>query len=95
MRLRELGKAYVRFALDHGSDFVLMFGATILKCDYPELHEAANATFDVLRGNVGEGGQCGSETQALKAWAIVHGLANLVVNGQLPLERALAVLDEA
>lgn len=28
-RLRALGKAYVRFALDHGSDFLLMFGAAI------------------------------------------------------------------
>ncbi|MGO4572189.1 TetR/AcrR family transcriptional regulator [Microvirga sp. 2TAF3] len=94
-RLRELGKAYVRFALEHGADFLLMFGVAISKSDYPELNEAADAAYDVLRRNVAVNTSGNQEIQTLRAWAIAHGLANLVANGQLPLERAFAVLDAA
>ncbi|MGO4706955.1 TetR/AcrR family transcriptional regulator [Microvirga sp. 2MCAF38] len=94
-RLRALGKAYVRFALDHGSDFLLMFGSAIQKEDYPELNEAAAAAFNALRQNVAMPPVGDPEIGALGAWAIAHGLANLVANGQLPLERAFAVLDGA
>jgi len=92
-RLQELGKAYIRFALDHRADFQLMFGAAIEKSLHPELKEAAQGALNALRRTVAETASGSLEAQTLRAWALAHGLAHLVADGQLSLESAYAVLD--
>lgn len=50
-RLRAAGIAYVRFAVDNAEMFRLMFGGTLSdRSRYPELEEAADATWAVLEG---------------------------------------------
>src|ERR671910_1744533 len=45
---RELGEAYVRFALAHPQRFRLMFGGVLPLAKYPELQQAAAATHAAL-----------------------------------------------
>jgi AcrR family transcriptional regulator len=67
---KELGEAYVRFALDHPQRFRLMFGSRLSR---PELL----ATFE------GAFAGMGSEARfaAAAGWSLVHGLAQLVLDG--------------
>ena len=95
LRLMELGKAYIRFALDHRADFLLMFGSELSKADHPELKEAAEAAFDALRRTVARDPAPGLEDRTIRAWALAHGLAHLVADGQLSLEAALQALGGA
>ena len=72
------GRAYVRFALARPGRFRLMFGGLLARAEaHPELRAASRATFDALRG------VAGSEDGALRAWAFVHGLAQLLLDGAL------------
>lgn len=72
------GRAYVRFALARPGRFRLMFsGLRARSAAHPELREASRATFEALRG------AAGSEDAALRAWAFVHGLAHLLLDGAL------------
>ena len=92
-RLGAMGKAYLRFALEHRADFLLMFGSNRPKADDPELREAATSALDALRRNVGAGDARDLEGRVLRAWGLAHGLAHLVADGQLSLETALLVLE--
>lgn len=88
------GVAYVRFACDYPRLFKLMFG-TAKPAGYPELSAAANAAYAVLAQRVAT--LVSAEQRAdltLAAWSLVHGLASLLVDQQLPptsLPEALAV----
>jgi AcrR family transcriptional regulator len=90
-RLQATGVAYVLFAVTHPSYFRVMFGASIPdRCDYPELHETASKTFDVLVRALVECQQANCirsnhlEELAQILWAQVHGLAMLILDDQLP-----------
>jgi AcrR family transcriptional regulator len=92
-RLSALGQAYLRFAVEHRTDFMLMFGGTIRRGKHPELEQTAASAFDVLRRTVASGGKSEPvEPRTLRAWGMAHGLAHLVADGQLSLETALAAL---
>lgn len=93
--IEALGTAYVRFAVAHPTHFRLMFThplADAKRAD-PALAEAASASFAALHDAVAA---AASEVRSglavrdvtLAAWAFVHGLATLLVNGQLPGEEA-------
>jgi AcrR family transcriptional regulator len=89
-RLQELGVAYVRFALARPSHLRVMFGPEIPdKAAYPALHAAADRAFGLLVTTIAEGQGAGSvqrgdpEELAVAAWALVHGLSELLVDGQL------------
>jgi AcrR family transcriptional regulator len=89
--LSAMGAAYVDFALARPGMFRLMFSPLIAKREaYPELREAADEAFAVLRRGVescapqGEG----VEAAALAAWSLVHGLVHLILDGVLPKETA-------
>lgn len=89
-RLRALGLAYVRFATRHPSHFRVMFGREVAdKSDLPGLAEAANETFALLVRGItasecaGMFRQDNPEALAVAAWAMVHGLSALLVDGQL------------
>ncbi|MEO0854157.1 MAG: WHG domain-containing protein [Cyanobacteria bacterium J06648_11] len=94
--LEQTGVAYVRYALEHPTHFRLMFGRELGNCDdYPALVAAATATFEILvsviqAGQVKGVVKSGDTRQlALGAWAQVHGLAMLMLDGQCPA-RSLA-----
>jgi AcrR family transcriptional regulator len=89
-RFRALGVGYVRFALAHPSHLRVMFGAEVPdKAAHPALEEAGRRTFGMLVEAISEcqaAGQVrGGDVQelAVAAWAIVHGLAALLVDGKL------------
>jgi AcrR family transcriptional regulator len=89
-QLQGLGVAYVRFALAHPSHLRVMFGPEIPdKSAHPTLEAAAERAFDLLVSAIVEGQRAGhvrrgdSRELAVAAWALVHGLSALLVDGQL------------
>jgi hypothetical protein len=58
-----------------------MFGPALDKTDHPELRKAAQDAFAVLDSETGRAG--GGHTQAIGAWAFVHGLAHLILDKQI------------
>src|SRR5579862_941139 len=83
--LRAMGEAYVRFALAHPQRFRLMFGGQIAMARHPQLREVATRSFESLAGalsaRVPEAQGAGDSSVA--AWALVHGLALLLVGGRM------------
>jgi AcrR family transcriptional regulator len=82
-----LGDTYLAFAQDHRPWFEVMFRPELLHPDDPELREAAATSFGQLRASAGTRG----DEVAYGAWALVHGIAVLWLDGNLPA----ASLDEA
>lgn len=90
VQFEEMGAAYVAFATSHPAHYRLMYGKEALQRDrHPELHEAANAIYDELGAliqryqeeGVIRSGPAGE--LAYVAWSTVHGLASLLVDGQM------------
>jgi len=79
-----MGKTYVQFALDQPGLFRLMFSPTIAKEARPGLRMASDAAFETLRHVIGGDVRAG-RIRALAAWARVHGLAILLLDGQIAL----------
>jgi AcrR family transcriptional regulator len=85
-----MGLAYVEFAVRHPSHYRVMFGRFVESCgkDAEFVQEAA-AAFQVLVDSLVEQQQAGlvrRDDPTLLArfiWAIVHGIAMLVIDGQL------------
>lgn len=91
VRVRLLGEAYVRFALEHPHHFRLML--------HNPLGGEANATsgeaFALLRQTLADAQKAGevrddlsARELALGAWSLVHGLASLLVEGNVPSDEA-------
>lgn len=90
-RLRATGQGYLAFALEQSALFRLMFGPEIPdKASHPELRAAANEAFAVLTGEVSRGHKSGTEAldRGVAAWSLVHGLATLLIDGQVQAEVA-------
>lgn len=90
-RIRVLGEAYVRFAVEHPHHFRLMVMTPLGPLAGAELRAAASASFDVLRRAIASAQGAGvvrddldDAELGLAAWALVHGLGSLLVGGQLP-----------
>ncbi len=83
--LRGMGEAYVRFALAHPQRFRLMFGGQVSIARHPALREVASRTFDALSGalaaRVPEAK--GARDSSIAAWALVHGLAQLLLEDRI------------
>lgn len=105
-RLHEAGVAYVVFAASNPEHFRLMFSREIADTTpYPELNAAAAAAKGVLERAIEECrvagiGPSSSEMSLAAAWALVHGLATLIIDGQFGEEtmvpdRAAALSREA
>ncbi|MEH3148354.1 MAG: helix-turn-helix domain containing protein [Methylobacterium frigidaeris] len=87
------GRAYLRFAVGHRPLFRLMFGAVLESAAHPDLAAAAGLAFAALRQVVaGAAPERAVEREALRAWALVHGLAHLVADRRITLEQAEASL---
>jgi AcrR family transcriptional regulator len=89
-QLRESGIAYVVFAVRNPNLFRVMFGPERAKAAaYPKLDEAAKATFAVVLGLVEQSQEAKTiptgdvQYVGLHAWALVHGLAMLCIDGRL------------
>jgi AcrR family transcriptional regulator len=80
---RARGEAYVRFALEQPQRFRLMFGGTLRLDAHPALRAAASATYQALvRAFEPLAGMQAAPTAAAAAWALVHGLSQLLLDGQ-------------
>jgi AcrR family transcriptional regulator len=89
-RFRRMGEEYVRFALENPAHYHLMYGKeAITRRDVPELRESADALLALLVGVIRAHQRNGSikrgnpEALAYTAWSAVHGLASLVIEGQI------------
>ena len=100
------GRSYIRFAHANPALFRLMFSVIPAHRRDQELREASRAAFETLRAAVARGWPGGAPDPervtraALRAWALVHGLGQLLLDGQLdwleedPLGLAEAVLAD-
>jgi AcrR family transcriptional regulator len=84
-RLSAIGAAYVRFALDAPNLFRLMFGGLVRGADHADLAAAGARAYAVLAGAAKS--EKPSPTRAVAAWATVHGLAHLLLEGQIAAVR--------
>lgn len=89
-RIRRMGEEYVRFALENPAHYRLMYGREgLARRDVPELREAGNALFEQLVDVIqayqrsGEIKRQDPRAQAYVAWSAVHGLASLLIDGQI------------
>jgi AcrR family transcriptional regulator len=98
------GRAYVRFALDNPALFRLIFSAMPSAGADPFSRPATETpeAFRMLRDNAARvappaAGPEAVQRIALEAWALVHGLATLILDGQIPRNDALidAILTKA
>ena len=80
----EVGVAYVRFAVTHRAHFEVMYRPELYHRDDAELGRARAAAAALLYGT----GEITRERMAygVAAWSIVHGLATLWLNGNLPAQ---------
>jgi AcrR family transcriptional regulator len=83
--LRGMGEAYVRFALEHPQRFRLMFGGQVQIARHPALREIATRVFGGLSGALAARmpGVQGAADASIAAWALVHGLAHLLLGDRI------------
>ncbi len=78
----EVGVAYVRFAARHRAHFEVMYRPELYRPDDPQVRQARAAAAVLLYGTASP------DTRQLAAgaaaWSLVHGLATLWLNGNLP-----------
>ncbi|MCV7413124.1 TetR family transcriptional regulator [Mycobacterium florentinum] len=88
-KLTAIGRAYVRWAVDHPDQYRVMFGADTDKARHPSLAVAAGQAFgvllDAIAGCQAAGLLRGQEPLKLAGplWSLVHGIASLANEGEL------------
>jgi AcrR family transcriptional regulator len=84
----EVGVAYVRFAVAHRAHFEVMFRPELYRPDDPEVAAAREAARSLLYQPVAELTDDHAAASRLRAgvaaWSLVHGLATLWLDGNLP-----------
>ena len=83
----EVGVAYVGFAVTHRAHFEVMFRPELYHTDDPELVRARDAARALLYPPAAEAANEGGADDvraAVAAWSLVHGLATLWLNQNLP-----------
>jgi len=81
----EVGVAYVGFAVRHRAYFAVMFRPELLNAADPALEAARSRSSQALYGGVGSAAPDDDTLRAgVAAWALVHGLATLFLDGNLP-----------
>ena len=78
----EVGVAYVNFAVSHRAHFAVMFRPELLHRDDVGLRRARERTSEILYGSAAP--TTDQLADGIAAWAIVHGLATLWLDGNLP-----------
>ena len=82
------GRAYVRWALANPALFRLVFGQCRTVGETIFGDNAAAALLRTYAGNL-TGNPAGAQRLMIQAWAVVHGLAMLMLDGQLPADDAM------
>ena len=84
----KLGRAYLEFARKQPAYYSAMFEAGVPLAGNPELREAGERAFNVLRGaaeklvaNAPAGKRPPAAMMALHVWALSHGIASLFARG--------------
>ena len=86
---REMGEAYVGFALSHPNRFRLMFGGRLQLERHASLETASRATYEGLVAAFGAQPEIADAGKAAAAaWSLVHGLALLLLDGHFPRQAA-------
>jgi AcrR family transcriptional regulator len=83
----EVGVAYVRFAVTHRAHFEVMFRPELYRTDDPDLVRARDGTRSLLyppAANLATSPDGDEVRAAVAAWSLVHGLATLWLNRNLP-----------
>lgn len=83
----EVGVAYVGFAVRHRAHFEVMFRPELLRTDDPALTAARERSRQALYGPLGSvplEPSVDALHAGVAAWALVHGLATLYLDGNLP-----------
>jgi AcrR family transcriptional regulator len=81
------GMAYVSFALSRPALFRLMFSGRAQRAAHPVVREASARSMRELTGFVRETyGRAHLADATISAWSFVHGLALLLIDGQIPDE---------
>jgi AcrR family transcriptional regulator len=87
----ETGRAYVRFALANPALFRLIFASPALAPARAAggLESEADALLQAHAARIAakDGGE--AAIRAVQAWALVHGLAMLMLDGQVPMDETL------
>lgn len=79
---RARGAAYVRFALEQPQRFRLMFGGVLRISAHPGLREQASRAYEGLVSAFAALGEPrAAQVTAAAAWSLVHGLAQLLLDG--------------
>src|SRR6266700_141387 len=78
----EVGAAYVRFAVRHRAHFEVMYWPELYRPDDPEFRQARAGAAALLYGT--DRPDAGQLAAGAAAWSLVHGLATLWLNGNLP-----------
>ncbi len=83
--LRAMGEAYVLFALAHPQRFRLMFGGQVQIARHARLREVATKAFEGLSGALSARlpEAQGAGDASIAAWALVHGLAQLLLEDRI------------
>jgi AcrR family transcriptional regulator len=95
--LSRAGLAYVGFAQQNRGLFRLMFGPVLAeRAKYPALRAATEGVEALLLRGVADLDQrpLDDNRAAMAAWALVHGLSYLVVDGFIPAARAAGLAEE-
>ncbi|MEP1216875.1 MAG: TetR/AcrR family transcriptional regulator [Marinobacter sp.] len=101
LALVDIGLVYVSFAQDEPNLYRLMFGGRVLpRGVHPRLDVAGKIAFQVLEDTIARAQQVGYvkpiplSLMTAAAWSLVHGLAQLTIDGHLPSAKAEPHLAE-
>lgn len=82
--LAAMARAYVRFALARPGRFRLMFGPAVSdRSRYPDLAAAVEGASIGFRSAVNEKHLSDHTVAMLRAWSMIHGLTQLILDGML------------
>lgn len=85
-KLRAIGLAYITYAVEHPAEFRLMFSperGSPFDQEVPDEAPVFSILLQVIDELIEEGLEIQRDTAAITAWSLVHGLANLLVDGPL------------
>ena len=92
---REMGAAYVRFALEHPQRFRLMFGGLLELQKHPELARASAGAYSALVEAMRTQKEISDpETAGAAAWSLVHGLSHLLLDGHFAAKDPAKFVDQ-
>ena len=99
--LKATGVAYVKYAIAHPVHFRLMFNSHALKPNSEDISSSlfttSIATFQILVDIISAGQKAGkfvagdAKEIATGRWALVHGIAMLILDGMIPFEEEDAI----